>query len=194
MHQIAMAVHATFFISGTRVNNIPMRQHGAALIRYIEYVAVAFLALLIFEGGIGRLAIIGIHVRFAGEKVYEEILYAMECLGVEKIDCIVGGRQVTVHAVRNKSLAVVDMRRGFPGVVGELDLMAGGAELRCRSSHHGIVGHAEKRKCDDHACKDQKSADNGFFSYLHFRTKGGMDSSHVLYLKRAIYTSIPLIG
>ena len=162
MHQIAMAVHATFFISGSRVNNIPMGQHGAALIRNIEDVAMAFLALFIFEGGIGSLAIFGVYVRFAGKKVHEEILYAMEGLGIKKIDCIVGSGQMTVHAVCNKPLGVIDMRGGFPGVVGELNFMAGGAKMRGRCPYHGIVGHAEKRKCDDHACKDQKNADNGF--------------------------------
>lgn len=130
MHQIAMAVHATFFKSGTRVNNIPMGQHGAALIRNIENIAMAFLTLFIFKGCIGRLTIFGVHVRFAGKKVYEEILHAMEGFGIEKIDRIVGCGQMTVHAVGNKPLGVIDMRGGFPGVVSELDLMAGGAKLR----------------------------------------------------------------
>lgn len=110
MHQIPMAVHATFFISGPWIQHIPVRQHGTALIRDMENIAMTFLALFIFEGGIGCLTIIGMHIRFAGKKMNKKVFYAMEGLGVKKIDCIVGCGKVTVHAVCNKPLGVIDMR------------------------------------------------------------------------------------
>ena len=43
MHQVPMAVHATFFISGSWIQHIPVRQHGTALIRDMEKVAIVFL-------------------------------------------------------------------------------------------------------------------------------------------------------
>jgi hypothetical protein len=54
MDQIVMAIDAFFFITRTGVNHRPVGQHGAALVGHVQQVAVAFLALVVVESGIGR--------------------------------------------------------------------------------------------------------------------------------------------
>ena len=60
----------------------------------------------------------------------EYIFYAVGRLCIKKVNCILRGRQVTVHTIRDKSLGVVYMGRGFPRVKGRLNFVAGGAESR----------------------------------------------------------------
>lgn len=74
---------------------------------------------------------------------------------------------MAIHAVRHKSLRIVDMCRSLPGVVSELDLMARGTKAWRRGADHGVVGHAEQRKCDENA---ENNKDNSCKILFHNNT------------------------
>jgi len=67
---------------------------------------MAFLTLLVLEGGISLLAIFFVIIFFL-EKMYNNILDAMCGLGIEKIKGVVRSRQMAVHAVCHKSLGII---------------------------------------------------------------------------------------
>ena len=69
---------------------------------------------------------------------------------------------MAVHAVSDKSLRIVDMCGGFPGIVGRLDFVAGGAELRRRGADHRVVGNAENRKTDNDPKTDEERKVNEY--------------------------------
>ena len=62
---------------------------------------------------------------------------------------------MTIHAIGNKTLSVIDVGGCFPGVVGELNFVTGCTEFGGRGSHHGVVGDAEKGQGDEHADNDK---------------------------------------
>jgi len=93
------------------------------------------------------------------------IFEAVHGFGVEKIDSVMRGREVTVHAVRYKSLGIVDMGGCFPGVVCILDFVAGCTELRRRRPDHGVIAKTEKRKSDEYAEAHEGGSDNDFFHF-----------------------------
>jgi hypothetical protein len=159
MNQGAMAVHTFFFIARSRVDDGSVGQHGAALVRNVKQIAVALHALFIFKGGIGRFAIF-FSIIFTLDKVNEYVFNAVQRLLIEKIKGIVGSRQMAIHAVGHKALGIVDMGGGFPGVVGRLDFVAGGAKFRGRSADHCVVAHAEQRKSDDNTDHDKNGGFN----------------------------------
>ena len=103
-----------------------MCQHGPPFVRYIKNVAMTFLALLILKGSVGlfflQSMIVKAHVLC---KMNINIFEAVHGFGVEKIDSIVRGREVTVHTVRYKTLSIVDMCGGLPGIVCIFDFVTG---------------------------------------------------------------------
>jgi len=133
-----------------------MGQHCAPLIRNVKNIPVAFLALLIFEGSIGRHAVFFVVV-FPPEEMDDDVLDPMKGLGIEKIERVMGRREVAIHTIRHKTLGVVDVGGCFPGVVGEADFMTGGTELRRGCPNHGIVRDTEDGKGDDEADADENS-------------------------------------
>jgi hypothetical protein len=145
MHKVSMTVDALLLIARSRVDHSAVSKHCASLVGYVKNVPVAFLALLILKRGISSLSVLFVIV-FILEKVNQDILGAMECLGVEKIEGVVWGRKMTVHTVGYESLRIVYMGRGFPCVVGKMNLMTGGAESGRRSANHSVVREAEERK------------------------------------------------
>ena len=124
---------------------------------------MAFLALVVLERTVGFLPLFLVIILFLKE-VNQDVFGAMKGLGVEEINSVVGGGQMAVHAVGHKTLLIVHMGGGLPGVVGKLDLMAGSAKLGCRGAHHGVVGQAEKRKGNDNAYDNE---DGGFNKLFH---------------------------
>ena len=108
VNQISMTIDATLLVTGPRINDRSVGQHGPSLLRDMDQVPVAFLALLILKGGIRLLTIVVVIVFVLGE-MNHDILDAMECLGIEEINGVVWGREVTIHAVCHKSLGIVDM-------------------------------------------------------------------------------------
>ncbi len=98
-------------------------------------------------------------------KMNINIFYAVYGFGIKKIKCVMGGRQMAVHAVRHKSLGIVDMGGGFPGIVSKLDFMAGCTELRCGGSDHGVIAEAEKGKRNEYTETHKGSSDNKFFHF-----------------------------
>jgi hypothetical protein len=108
VNQVLVAVHAFLLVTRTGIQDGSVGQHGATFIGYIEDISMTFLALLILEGGIGLLAILLVVV-FLLDKVGDDILYAVECLGIKEIKGVVGGREVAVHTVCHKALGIIDM-------------------------------------------------------------------------------------
>jgi hypothetical protein len=84
------------------------------------------------------------------------VLGAVIGFGKEEVKSLVRSRQVTVHAVGHESLGIVDMGRGSPGTNCRFDFMACGTKIGCRGPHHGIVSHAEQRKSDYNAQKNER--------------------------------------
>jgi hypothetical protein len=106
--QVFMAVYTLLLETGSGVNHRPMSQHSSPPIRNIEKVPMAFLALLVLKGSIGLIAILLMIVSLLS-KMDDYVFNAMDCLGVEKVEGIVRGWQVTVHAVGYKTLGIVHM-------------------------------------------------------------------------------------
>ena len=106
MDQVPMAVHAAFFIAWPCVKHRSVGKHGPPFVRNIEDISMAFLTLLVLEGGISLLAIFFVIIFFL-EKMYNNILDAMCGLGIEKIKGVVRSRQMAVHAVCHKSLGII---------------------------------------------------------------------------------------
>lgn len=57
---------------------------------------------------------------------------------------------MAIHAVGDKSLCIVHMSGGLPGVVGKFDLVAGGTKLGGGCADHGVVGETEQWKSDNY--------------------------------------------
>ena len=108
VNQIAVTVHTFFFIARSRVQHGPVGQHGTSLVGDVKNVAMTLLALLVFKSGIGLFTLMGmvIQAHVFGEMGID-ILYAVGCFGIEKIDRVMGCRQVTVHAVGHKPLGII---------------------------------------------------------------------------------------
>jgi hypothetical protein len=136
-------------------------QHGATLVGNVEKIAMALLTLVILERGIGLLSLFLVIVLFLKE-VDEHIFCPVPGLRIKKVKGIVWRWKVAVHAVGHKSLGIIYMRRCLPGIVGELNFMAGGTELRCGSTDHGVVSKAKKGKGND----DPNDNENGGFDKL----------------------------
>ena len=108
VNKVSMAVHTLFLVTGPRINNRPVGQHGPAFIRDIQEVSVTFLALLILKGGISNLSVSLMIVGVLG-KMNDNVFNAMHGLGVEKVEGIVGGGKMTIHTVGHKALGIVHM-------------------------------------------------------------------------------------
>jgi hypothetical protein len=85
-------------------------QHGPSFVRDIKNISVAFLALIVVEGGIGLLAILFVIKFIQNKDVYEQILDAVPRFRIKKVKCVMGGREMTVHTIGHKSLGVIGVR------------------------------------------------------------------------------------
>jgi len=103
---------------------------------------MAFLALVIPKRSIGFLPLFLV-VILTLEKMDEDVLGAMKGFGIEKVKGVVRSRQMAIHAVGHKSLFIIHMSGGLPGIVGKLNLVAGGTKLGRSCADHGVVGEAE---------------------------------------------------
>jgi hypothetical protein len=153
MNKISMAIHAFFFISGPGIDHGSMGQHGATFIRNVQNTSMAFLALFIFKRVVGRLAIFFVIIIVLG-KVDDNIFDPVKGFGIEEINGVAGRWQMAVHTVRHESLGIIYVSGCLPGVVGKLNLVAGGAKTGRGSTHHGVVGYTENRKSHNDADKD----------------------------------------
>ena len=124
---------------------------------------MAFLALLILERGVGRLGGL-VTIKAVLGKVNDNVLDTVEGLGIEKVERVLRSWEMAVHAVRHKTLPIIHMRRGLPGIVGKLDFVAPSTEFRCRCAHHAKVSNAEKWKGDDYASDNEN---DGFDKLFH---------------------------
>lgn len=141
-----------------------MGQHGTPFVRNVKDVAVTFQALLVFERSVGMFPLDLMIVRFRSlHEMDEDILDAVGRFGIEKIDGIVGGGEVTIHTIRHEPLGVIDMGGRPPGVVCELDFMTRCTKLGCRGPNHRIIRQTEKGKSDKDSHDDENSARDPFF-------------------------------
>jgi hypothetical protein len=101
-----MTINALLFIAGPGINHVTVSQHGAAFIRDVQEIAMAFLALLVFERGVSFLPLLFMIILFL-IKVDENVLGTMKGLGVEELQGILGRWQMAVHAVGHETLLVV---------------------------------------------------------------------------------------
>jgi len=165
MDQVPMAVHALFLISRPWVEHRPMGQHCTPLIRDIKNITVTFLTLTVLHGSVRPFTVDTPVIGFSPLlEMDDNILEPVQRLGIEKIKGILGRGQVAVHAVRHKSLPVIDMGRGLPGIVCRLDFVTGSAELRCRRADHGVIHEAEERKTHNNT---HQHPENGNKHSLH---------------------------
>ena len=85
-----MAIHAPFLIPGSGIYYRSVGEHGPTFIRDIQDIAMAFLALFIFKRGIGCEPVFLVVVFILG-KMNNDVLDAVRCLGVEKIEGVLWG-------------------------------------------------------------------------------------------------------
>lgn len=128
---------------------------------------MTLLALGVFKRRIGFHSVFRAIIFILG-KMDNDVLDAMNRFSVEKVDHILGRGKMAVHTIGNKSMGVIEVGRGFPGVYGKADFMAGSAEFGCGSADHGKVGNTEQRKCDQNAEANQDQAFKIFFHKISF--------------------------
>jgi hypothetical protein len=151
-----MAVHTSLLIARSGIDNGLVCKHGAPLIRNVENISMALLALLILKTVIGLLPVFFVII-FLDDKMKDQVLEAVQGLGKKEFIGILRGRKMAIHTISHKALGIIGMGRGLPGVVSKLNFMAGGAELRGRGSHHGVVTDTEEGKGNQNA-HDNKDA------------------------------------
>jgi hypothetical protein len=157
-----MALDAPEFIAGPGVQDRPVGQHGAAFLWQVQNIPMTLLALVVFEGGIGGLPVFLVVVSALGI-MRIDIFNAMQGLAIEKVKRILGCRQMAVHAIRHKPLAVIVVRGRLPGLVSKPNFMAGGAELRGGGPHHGIIGQAKEGKSNKETKDNPEGRAQEFF-------------------------------
>lgn len=150
MNQIPVAIKTLLLITLARVDYSPMSKHGTSLSGYKKDVAMTLQTLIILYGKIspfsGFFPAIGIG---AFHEVDDYIFGTMQGFCVEEFYDVMRCRQMTVHAVGHKSLAVVNMGGHLPGVVGRLYFMAACAKSGSRCANHGVVSHRKEGKAQD---------------------------------------------
>jgi hypothetical protein len=80
-----VTVHTLFLIT----NHVTVSQHGAAFVRDVQEIAMAFLALVVGEGGVCLLPLLLVIILLLKE-VDENVLGAMKSLSVEELKGILG--------------------------------------------------------------------------------------------------------
>jgi hypothetical protein len=108
MYQIIMTIDTFFLISRFGIQHRTVGQHGTALIWHVEQIAVAFLALPVIKSGIGIIARF-FPVVFTRKEMYRHVLDAMVSLCKEKVEGVLGGWQVAIHAIDDNTGGIVGM-------------------------------------------------------------------------------------
>jgi hypothetical protein len=158
-----MTIHAFLLVTWPSIDHVTVSQHGATFVRDVEKIAMTFLALIVFERGIGFLPLFLVII-FCLDEMDKYVFGSVKGLGIEEVEGVVWGGQMTIHAVGHKTLFIVHMTGSLPGVVGELDLVAGSTKLGRCGSDHGVVGEAEEWKSDDYPQTDK---DGGLQKLFH---------------------------
>ena len=129
-----------------------MCEHRPSFVGDVKNIAMAFPALLIREGRIclSPLQCMVVFAHVLG-KMNKDIFYAVGGFRKEKIECVMWGREVTVHTVCDKTLGIIDVGGCFPGVEGKLNFMAGSTKLGGGCANHCVVGKAKQRESDQDA-------------------------------------------
>jgi len=124
-----------------------MRQHGASLVRNIENISMALLALGISDVFVGLRPVPRPVIALRTfRKMSKNVLGSVPGFGKKEVESIVRRRQMTVHAISDYPSGIVGMRRDFPVIVGGLNLVAAGAKVRRRCPYHRVIRHTEQWK------------------------------------------------
>lgn len=166
MDEVAVAVHTTFFIAGPCVEHRPMRQHGSALVGNVDNIAMAFLTLIVFKGGISGFTSLGVVVTVLSE-MGENVPDAVKGLGIKEFVSVMGCGQMAIHAVGDKPLGIVHVGGCLPCTVSESDFVARSTKARSRGSDHGVIGKTEQGKSNK---EPQSDIDAGFNEFFHRST------------------------
>ena len=97
-----MTIDAFFFVSRSGIQHRAVGQHGTAFIWHAQQIAMAFLALSVIESSVGIIARFFL-VIVTTNKMYHHVLNAVVGFGKEKVEGILGGGQVAVHAIDNNT-------------------------------------------------------------------------------------------
>ena len=103
-----MTINALLFISRPGIDHVTVSQHGPTFVWDIEKIAMAFLALVVGERGVGFLPLFFVVIFFLKE-MNHNVSGAMPGFVVEKLHCVLWGWQMAVHAVSHETLLVVHM-------------------------------------------------------------------------------------
>jgi hypothetical protein len=172
MDQITVAVHATVLRTGPGKKNRTVSQHCSPFIRQIEDVPVTLLTLVVFKRSVSYFPVFFM-IKGLFSEVRQHILDTVKSLGVEKGEGVLGCRQVAVHTISHEPLAIIDVGGRLPGLISKLDFVAGGAELRRRGTHHGVIGETEQRKGDNETGKDIKGWTQELFHGYKIQKRAG---------------------
>ena len=107
---------------------------------------------------------------FSTKEMKRDIFEAMVSLGKEKVESVLGSRQMAVHAVHHNAGSVVGMGALSPCHNGRLDFMAGCAEMWRRSPDHGVITEAEKGKSDEYTKGHKGRSNNDFFHFTLYKS------------------------
>jgi hypothetical protein len=165
VNQVPVAIDAFFLITRSGIDYGSVSQHRPAFVWNIQDIPVTFLALFVLKRSIGSCAIFFMII-FVLNKMDDDIFDPMHGLGIEKIDGVMRGGKMTIHAIGHKPLGIIYMRGGFPGIVSEMNFVAGGTELRRRRAHHGVIADTKERKCNEDAKNNQEGSNDVFFHDL----------------------------
>ena len=108
MNKVPVTVHALFFIALSCVEDFAVGQHCSPFIWYMEDIPVAFQTLVVFKRGIGLFTILFVIILILN-KMYDYIFDPVGRLCIKEIKCVVGGRQMAVHTIRDKALGIVNV-------------------------------------------------------------------------------------
>jgi hypothetical protein len=104
-------------------------------------------ALFVFKRCIGFFAVFRVVVLIRN-KVHKNVFDAVQRLGKEEVGGVLGGGQMTIHAIGDESVGVVGMGGGAPSLYSEPNLVAGAAKTRRGCPYHRVVSDAEEREAE----------------------------------------------
>ena len=80
VHEILVAIHALFLITGPGIDHGLVCQHGTPFVWNVKNISVTLLTLFVFEVGIGVLPVFFVII-FIDEKMNDQVLEAVKGLG-----------------------------------------------------------------------------------------------------------------
>ena len=85
-----MTIHAFLLVAGPSIDHVTVSQHSTAFVRDVENIAVALLALLVLERGVGFLPLFLVIILCLDE-MDKYVFGSVEGLGIEEVEGVVWG-------------------------------------------------------------------------------------------------------